>query len=134
AQRVLIDGVALRKHPMIERAAAEMREAWLALHRTKIVAPVSGQVARRRVQIGQRVEAGANLMTLVPLERVWVEANFKEVQMRDIRIGQSVHLIADLYGRSVVYKGKVAGLGAGTGASFSLLPAQNATGNWIKIT
>lgn len=134
AQRVLIDGVALRRHPMIERAAAEMREAWFALHRTTIVAPVSGQVARRKVQIGQRVEAGANLMTLVPLDRVWVEANFKEVQMRDIRIGQPVRMFADLYGRSVVYAGKVAGLGAGTGASFSLLPAQNATGNWIKIT
>lgn len=133
ARWVLVEGVAPREHPLIAQAAAEMREAWLALQRTRIVAPVAGQVARRNVQLGQRVDAGANLMTLVPLDRLWVEANFKEGQLRDLRIGQPASVVADLYGNSVVYPARVVGFGAGTGASFSLLPAQNATGNWIKI-
>jgi membrane fusion protein, multidrug efflux system len=90
-------------------------------------------VAKRTVQLGQRIAAGAPLMSIIPLNQVWVEANFKEVQLRKLRIGQPVTLTADLYGKKVEYQGRVAGLGVGTGAAFSLLPAQNATGNWIKV-
>ena len=101
--------------------------------RGQLLAPTDGYVARRTVQLGQRVAAGTPLMSVVPLRQVWVDANFKEVQLRSIRIGQPTELTADLYGKKVVYRGKVAGLGAGTGAAFALLPAQNATGNWIKV-
>lgn len=129
----LTDGTSVERHPNVERAAAAVREAWLAQQRSELVAPVAGQVARRTVQVGQRIAAGAPLMALIPLDQVWVEANFKEVQLRQMRIGQPVRLTADLYGSKVTYDGRVAGLGAGTGAAFSLLPAQNATGNWIKV-
>jgi membrane fusion protein (multidrug efflux system) len=94
---------------------------------------VEGYVAKRSVQLGQRVAAGTPLMSVIALNKVWVEANFKEVQLRNIRIGQTVTLVADQYGKKVSYNGTVSGLGAGTGAAFSLLPAQNATGNWIKV-
>ncbi|MDB5967435.1 MAG: secretion protein HlyD family protein, partial [Polaromonas sp.] len=107
--------------------------AWLGSQRASLPAPVDGYVAKRTVQLGQRVAAGTPLMSIVPLQQVWVDANFKEVQLRNIRIGQPVSLVADLYGKKVEYKGTVAGLGVGTGAAFSLLPAQNATGNWIKV-
>lgn len=133
SNRALTDGTAVEKHPSVERAAAAVREAYLALARCELPAPVAGQVARRTVQVGQRVAAGAPLMSIVPLEQVWVEANFKEVQLREMRIGQPVKLTADLYGSKVEYDGRVLGLGAGTGAAFALLPAQNATGNWIKV-
>ena len=133
SNRALTDGTAVDRHPNVERAAAAVREAWLALQRTELQAPVSGQVAKRTVQVGQRVAAGSPLMTVIPLEQVWVEANFKEVQLRQMRIGQPVKLTADLYGSKVEYDGRIAGLGAGTGAAFALLPAQNATGNWIKV-
>jgi membrane fusion protein, multidrug efflux system len=133
SNQALTDGTSVEKHPNVERAAAAVREAWLALQRTELPAPVSGQVAKRTVQVGQRIAAGAPLMTVIPLEQVWVEANFKEVQLRQMRIGQPVKLQADLYGSKVEYEGRVAGLGAGTGAAFALLPAQNATGNWIKV-
>ena len=103
------------------------------LQRSAIVAPVSGYVAKRQVQLGQRVQPGATLMTVVPLEQVWVEANFKETQLGKMRIGQPVEVHSDLYGGDVEYNGKVAALGLGTGSAFSLLPAQNASGNWIKI-
>lgn len=131
--QVLTSGTSIEKHPNVERAGAAVREAYLALQRTELPAPVSGQVARRTVQVGQRVAAGAPLMSIIPLEQVWVEANFKEVQLRQMRIGQSVKLSADIYGEKVEYTGRVVGLGAGTGAAFALLPAQNATGNWIKV-
>ncbi|ASJ74711.1 HlyD family efflux transporter periplasmic adaptor subunit [Granulosicoccus antarcticus] len=121
------------KHPKVKRAAAQMRNAMLALERTEIRAPVDGYVAQRRVQLGQRVLTGSSLMSVIPLQDVWVDANFKESQLADMRIGQSVELVADIYGDDVVYKGTVQGLGAGTGAAFALLPAQNATGNWIKV-
>ena len=114
-------------------AAAKVREAFLATQRTALTAPVDGYVAKRTVQLGQRVAAGTPLMSVIPLNQVWVDANFKEVQLRNIRIGQPVTLVADLYGKKVEYQGTVAGLGVGTGAAFSLLPAQNATGNWIKV-
>ena len=133
SNRALTEGTTVDRHPSVERAAAAVREAFLALQRTEVPAPVAGQVARRTVQVGQRIAPGAPLMSVIPLDQVWVEANFKEVQLRRMRIGQPVTLHADLYGTQVAYKGRVAGLGAGTGAAFALLPAQNATGNWIKV-
>ena len=129
----LTQGTTVAAHPNVERAATAYREAWLAVQRCEIPAPLSGQVARRTVQVGQRIAAGAPLMSIVPLEQVWVEANFKEGQLRQMRIGQPVRLHADVYGHKVDFDGKVRGLGAGTGAAFALLPAQNATGNWIKV-
>jgi membrane fusion protein, multidrug efflux system len=131
--RALTEGTTVVNHPEVLRAASAVREAYLALERCELLAPVTGQVARRTVQVGQRVGAGSPLMSLVPLNEAWVEANFKEVQLRDMRIGQKVKLTADLYGGKVEYDGRVAGMGAGTGAAFALLPAQNATGNWIKV-
>ena len=133
SNQTLTDGTQLENHPSVQAAAAKMREAYLALHRAALPAPVDGFVAKRTVQLGQRVAAGTPLMSVIALDTLWVDANFKEVQLRNIRIGQPVTLTADLYGKQVHYKGTVAGLGAGTGAAFSLLPAQNATGNWIKV-
>ena len=129
----LTQGVSIEQHPSVLRAAARVREAYLALSRADLVAPVDGYVARRSVQLGQRVQAGAPLMSVVALNQVWVDANFKESQLRRLRIGQPVVLEADVYGRRVDYHGTIEGLGAGTGAAFALLPAQNATGNWIKV-
>ena len=133
ANRARVDGTTLKDHPQVRDAAAAVRNAYLTLARTELPAPVSGFVARRNVQLGQRVSPGAPLMAVVPLDQVWVDANFKEPQLARMRVGQPVTLTADLYGGHVVYHGTVAGFGAGTGAAFSLLPAQNATGNWIKI-
>ena len=133
ANQTMTDGVAIADHPEVQRAAARVRETYLAWARTRILAPVDGDIAKRSVQVGQRVAPGSNLLSIVPLERVWVEANFKEVQLRDMRIGQPVRMTADLYGDEVEYHGQVVGFGAGTGSAFALLPAQNATGNWIKI-
>ncbi|MGQ7844765.1 HlyD family efflux transporter periplasmic adaptor subunit [Granulosicoccus sp. 3-233] len=121
------------QHPRVQRAAAQMRNAMLALERTEIRAPVDGHVAQRHVQLGQRVQTGSSLMSVIPLLDVWVDANFKESQLANMRIGQQVELEADIYGEDVHYTGTVQGLGAGTGAAFALLPAQNATGNWIKV-
>jgi len=129
----LSDGAPLEGHPSVLHAAAALREAWLALRRSELRAPQAGQVARRTVQVGQHVSAGAVLMSLIPLDQVWVEANFKEAQLRRMRIGQPVTLRSDAYGSEVEYRGRIAGIGAGTGAAFALLPAQNATGNWIKV-
>src|SRR5438128_1420962 len=120
-------------HPDVQAAATEVERAWLALQRTSVRAPVTGYVARRNVQLGERIAPGAPLMAIVPPERLRVDANFKEVQLQHMRIGQPVTLIADLYGAPVEYRGTVAGRGLGTGAAFALLPAQNATGNWIKV-
>ncbi len=125
--------MALEEHPEVQRAAARVREAYLAWARTRILAPVDGDIAKRAVQVGQRVQPGSNLLSVVPLEHVWVDANFKEVQLGDMRIGQPVTMHADMYGDTVEYHGQVVGFGAGTGSAFALLPAQNATGNWIKI-
>jgi membrane fusion protein (multidrug efflux system) len=126
-------GVSVDRHPRVARAAAQVREAFLALHRTELLAPIDGYVAKRSVQLGQRVAAGTPLMSLIALDRVWIEANFKESQLQRLRIGQPVTLQADVYGKKVEYHGSIEGLGAGTGAAFALLPAQNATGNWIKV-
>ncbi len=133
SSQTLTDGTKIDSHPSVQAAAAKVREAYLALHRAALPAPLDGVVAKRTVQLGQRVAAGTPLMSLIALNDLWVDANFKEVQLRNIRLGQPVTLTADLYGKRVEYKGTVAGLGAGTGAAFSLLPAQNATGNWIKV-
>jgi membrane fusion protein (multidrug efflux system) len=127
------EGTSVEQHPSVQAAAAKVREAWLASQRAALPAPVEGYVAKRTVQLGQRVAAGTPLMSIIPLQQVWVDANFKEGQLRKIRIGQPVKLTADVYGRKVDYHGTVQGLGAGTGSAFALLPAQNATGNWIKV-
>ncbi len=120
-------------HPDVLAAEAVFREAWLNWHRTRVIVPVSGFIAQRSVQVGQHITAGGSLMSVVPLDSVWVTANFKETQLGNIRSGQDVTLVSDVYGRSVTYRGKVLGIEPGTGSAFSLLPAQNATGNWIKI-
>jgi len=120
-------------NPDVQVAATAVERAWLTLRRTSIHAPVSGYIARRSAQLGERTSSGNPLLSIVPLDRLRVEANFKEVQLRRMRIGQPVRIEADLYGGKVAYKGVVTGLGLGTGAAFALLPAQNATGNWIKV-
>lgn len=133
ANKTLITGASVMGHPSVVQAIAQVKEAYLALARTTIKAPVSGLIAKRAVQVGQVVSPGNLLMAIVPLDQIWVDANFKEKQLRNVHPGQSVLLHADLYGSSVVYHGHVEGLSGGTGSAFSLLPAQNATGNWIKI-
>ena len=133
SNHALIDNATVEQHPRVLQAAAQVREAWLAYERTAIPAPVSGYVAKRSVQVGQRIAPGAPLMAVIPLDQVWVEANFKEGQLQRMRIGQPVTLTSDVYGSRIEYHGKVAGLSAGTGSAFALLPAQNATGNWIKV-
>jgi membrane fusion protein, multidrug efflux system len=128
-----VQGTRLESHPQVLAAAATVRNAALALRRTKLVSPVEGVIAKRSVQVGQRVAAGTPLLAVVPLNDVWVDANFKEVQLARMHPGQPVTVHADLYGSAVEFHGRVAGLGAGSGSAFALLPAQNASGNWIKI-
>ena len=120
-------------HPAIRAATQRLRAAALAIERTRIVAPVSGMVSQRRAQVGRRVSPGDALLSIVPLDQLWVDANFKEVQLDKICAGQAATLTADVYGSSVRYHGTVEGIEAGSGAAFALLPAQNATGNWIKV-
>ena len=131
--RALVDDTVVATQPDVKAAAAQLRQAWLNNARAGIVAPVAGYVARRSVQVGQRVQPGTALMAVVPAEQMWVDANFKETQLRHMRLGQEVELRSDLYGSDVTYKGRITNLGLGTGSAFSLLPAQNASGNWIKI-
>jgi membrane fusion protein, multidrug efflux system len=133
SNKVLVDDTVVASHPDVQTAAARLRAAYLDDVRTSIVAPVDGYVAKRSVQLGQRVAPGTPLMAVVPLHEVWIDANFKETQLTNMRIGQPVEIRADVYGGAVTYQGKVESLGVGTGSAFSLLPAQNATGNWIKI-
>jgi membrane fusion protein (multidrug efflux system) len=133
ANRALTANTTIANHPNVMAAAAKVRDAYLSNARNTLPAPVTGYVAKRSVQVGQRVSPGTPLMSVVPLNAVWVDANFKEVQLKHMRIGQPVEMTADVYGSSVVYHGKVVGFSAGTGSAFSLLPAQNATGNWIKV-
>ncbi|GFE78943.1 multidrug resistance protein [Steroidobacter agaridevorans] len=128
-----IEGTTLEDHPNVLAAAAQLRDASLALRRTTIRSPVSGTIAKRGVQLGQHVNPGAPLLAVVPLDDVWIDANFKESQLKSVRVGQPVTVHADIYGKDVEYKGAVAGLAAGSGSAFALLPAQNASGNWIKI-
>jgi membrane fusion protein, multidrug efflux system len=133
SNRALTSNTTIATHPNVLAAAAKVRDAYLNNARNVLPAPVTGYVAKRSVQVGQRVAPGTPLMAIVPLESVWVDANFKEGQLKHMRIGQPVELTADVYGSSVVFHGKVVGFSAGTGSAFSLLPAQNATGNWIKV-
>jgi membrane fusion protein, multidrug efflux system len=133
AAHAAIEGTEVAQNPAVLQARANFRAAWVAAQRNAIYAPVSGYVAERSVQLGNSVAAGQQLMTVVPLHDLWIDANFKESQLRHIRIGQPVTVTSDLYGSDAEYRGKVIGLGAGTGSVFSLLPAQNATGNWIKV-
>jgi len=128
-----IAGLDVAHNPDVLAAEAQLRAAAIALAHMKIVAPVDGVIAQRTVQVGQRVNAGAPLMAVVPLSHVWIDANFKEVQLARMRIGQPVKITTDIYGSKVAYHGKIAGLGAGSGSAFSILPPQNASGNWIKI-
>ncbi|QNB13310.1 EmrA/EmrK family multidrug efflux transporter periplasmic adaptor subunit [Paraburkholderia tropica] len=133
ANQALTANTTIANHPNVMAAAAKVRDAYLANARNTLPAPVTGYVAKRSVQVGQRVSPGTPLMSVVPLNSLWIDANFKEVQLKHMRIGQPVEMTADVYGSSVVYHGKVVGFSAGTGSAFSLLPAQNATGNWIKV-
>lgn len=133
ANRTLTAGSGITDNPEVASARAKRDQAALDLARTTLRAPFDGVVARRQVQVGQRVAAGANLMTIVPAGKLYVDANFKETQLRNIRVGQKVTLVSDTYGSSVTFHGKVIGRGAGTGSAFALIPAQNATGNWIKV-
>ena len=126
-------GTRIDDHPQVLAAAAAVRNAALALRRTRLVAPVSGVIAKRSVQVGQRIAPGTPLLAVVPLDDLWIDANFKEVQLAHMRSGQPVSVRADLYGNAVEFHGRLVGLGAGSGSAFALLPAQNASGNWIKI-
>lgn len=133
ANQAMILNTPLEKQPTVLQAAAQVRDAWLALERTQIRSPITGYVSRRSVQVGAQITPSTPLMAVVPADQIWVDANFKETQLADMRIGQSATVVSDMYGDEVVYQGKVAGLDMGTGSAFSLLPAQNATGNWIKV-
>ena len=133
ANRVLTDRTSVAKHPNVQRAAGQVQAAYLAYSRATLPAPITGYIAKRSAQVGQRIAAGTPLLSIVPLDALWVDANFKEVQVARMRIGQPVTLQSDIYGSDVAYHGKVLGLAAGTGAAFALLPSQNASGNWIKI-
>jgi membrane fusion protein, multidrug efflux system len=133
AAHALVDGTAIESNPTVLQAKDAYRDAWIAAQRNAVVAPVSGYVAERSVQLGQHIQAGEALMTVIPLHSLWVDANFKEVQLRNLRIGQQAEVRSDLYGGSFIFHGHVQGMSAGTGAAFSLLPPQNASGNWIKV-
>jgi len=133
SSHALVDGTKVEDNPAVLEAKAAFRDAWVATQRNSVVAPVTGYVAERSVQLGQHVQAGQALMTVVPLNALWVDANFKEGQLRHLRIGQPAQVRSDLYGSEHIFHGRVQGMSAGTGAAFSLLPAQNASGNWIKV-
>ncbi|MES1192379.1 MAG: efflux RND transporter periplasmic adaptor subunit [Steroidobacter sp.] len=133
AAHALVDGTDAHNNPAVVQARQAYIDAWVALQRTTIIAPITGHVAQKTVQPGQRVQPGQPLLSVIPLDAVWVDANFKEVQLRNIRIGQPAEVRSDLYGGDVLFNGKVVSIGAGTGAAFALLPAQNASGNWIKV-
>jgi membrane fusion protein (multidrug efflux system) len=129
----LVDGTPVDSNPAVLQAKDAFRDAWIAAQRNAVVAPVTGYVAERSVQLGHHIQAGEALMTVIPLHSLWVDANFKEVQLRNLRIGQKAEVRSDLYGSSFIFHGHVQGISAGTGAAFSLLPPQNASGNWIKV-
>jgi len=132
AAHAQVDGTDVRTFPAVIQARAQFRNAWINNNRDAIVSPIDGTASRRQVQLGQRVQPGQDLLTIVPLSDLWVDANFKETQLQNIRIGQAVKITTDIYSH-VTYHGKVVGFNAGTGSAFSLLPAENATGNWIKV-
>ncbi|SRR5581483_3113266 len=128
-----VENTTVETHPLVEQMKSRVRDTFVTLQRCTIKAPVTGIVAQRTVQVGEWVEAGQPMMAIVPLDQMWVSANYKEGQLSKMRVGQPVRILSDIYGRSVVFNGKVAGIGGGTGSVFSVLPPQNATGNWIKI-
>ena len=131
-QALLLDGP-LSEQPQIQNAVSNLKQAWLNLERTKIRSPIKGYVARRNAQVGQAVSVGGALMAVVTTDQMWLDANFKETQLTHMRIGQPVKIHFDLYGKDKTFDGKVVGIEMGTGSAFSLLPTQNATGNWIKV-
>lgn len=128
-----IEHTTVKTHPLVEKAIQEVKKNWIDLNRCTIKAPTKGLMAQRRAQIGERIEPAESILAIVPLEEIWVEANFKEDQIGSMQIGQKAKIKTDIYGKKVIYEGEVIGMGAGTGSVFSLLPPQNATGNWIKI-
>ncbi|KTD17475.1 HlyD family secretion protein [Legionella jordanis] len=134
-QKVLafVQGSSIVNHPAVQKASQEVRDAWVQLYRSKIYAPVDGLIAQRTIQVGMSVNPTEPLMSIIPLDQIWVNANFKETQLRHMRIGQSVLIRSDLYGDAIYYQGKIVGLPGGAGNAFSLLPPENLTGNWIKI-
>lgn len=133
SNRVMIQGTSLEKQPEILQASDAVRESWVALQRTKILSPVSGYIAQRNVQVGETLSAGQALLSVVPADQMWINANFKETQLSGVKIGQKVSVVTDFYGSDVVFDGTIDGITMGTGGAFSVLPAQNATGNWIKV-
>ena len=133
ANQAILLNTSLENQPAVQQSATAVRDAWLALQRTDIRSPVDGYVSQRSVQVGSQITSSNSLMAVVPDKQLWVDANFKETQLADVRIGQPATIVSDIYGDDVVYHGKVVGLDMGTGSAFSLLPAQNATGNWIKV-
>ena len=133
ANQAMVLNTPVDQQPQVLQAAAQVRDAWLALQRTKVRSPIDGFVSRRAVQIGQQITSSTALMAVVPANHIWVDANFKETQLANMRIGQAATVVSDMYGDDVKYHGKVVGMDMGTGGAFSLLPAQNATGNWIKV-
>ena len=133
ANHAMILNTSLAEQPAVKQNAAALRDAWLALQRTQIRSPMDGYVSRRSVQVGSQISTTTPLLAVVPAKNLWVDANFKETQLAGVRIGQPATVVSDIYGDDVVYQGKVVGLDMGTGSAFSLLPAQNATGNWIKV-
>ncbi|WP_421852838.1 HlyD family efflux transporter periplasmic adaptor subunit [Marinomonas sp.] len=133
ASKTKVDNTTVLTHPDVLKAMSALKAAWLTLNRTKILSPADGYIAQRSVQVGQHVSAGTTLMSVIPLKNVWVTANFKETQLGNLRAGQTAILTSDVYGSSVTYQGTVKGIEPGTGSAFSLLPASNATGNWIKV-
>lgn len=133
SNQALLRDTNFANQPSIQNAADAVREAWLTLQRTKIKSPVTGYVAQRNVNVGENISVGQSLMAVVPMDQFWINANFKETQLGRVRIGQKASFTTDIYGDSVVYTGYVTGINMGTGSAFSLLPAQNASGNWIKV-
>jgi membrane fusion protein (multidrug efflux system) len=129
----LVDGTRVDDNPAVLQAKAAYRDAWITAQRNAVVAPVTGYVAGRSVQLGQHIQAGQALMTVIPLNSLWVDANFKEVQLRNLHIGQPAEVRSDLYGGAYIFHGHIFGMSPGTGAAFALLPPQNASGNWIKV-
>ncbi|QMT60019.1 efflux RND transporter periplasmic adaptor subunit [Legionella sp. PC997] len=128
-----VQGTSITEHPSVQAVAQEVRDAWVQLYRTKIYAPVDGLVAQRTIQVGMWISPKEPLMSIIPLDQIWVNANYKETQLNKVRIGQNVKITSDLYGSGVVFHGKIVGLPGGAGNVFSLLPPENLSGNWIKI-
>jgi membrane fusion protein, multidrug efflux system len=131
--RAQVQGTQPQTHPKVLLAESNLRSAWLALNRTLVRSPLAGYMVRREVQLGEQVTPATEMLAIAPLDTVWIDANFKETQLEELRIGQPVKVTADIYGSNFEYHGRVLGLTAGTGAALAVLPPENATGNWIKI-